>query len=730
MDGTAGRDIHQGVRPALGELDLAAIGRAVWARRLWVAVPAVLALAGSFLAVSLATPTYRSEARILVESGETSYTRPEGERAGGADRQAIDQEAVLSQVQVVLSRDIAREVAGQLDLARRPEFDPALRGFNPVRRVLILLGLAEDPLRMTAEERVLRAYYERLTAYQVDKSRIIAVQFESADPRLAAEAANAIAARFIEAQQANKRDQTRSAGQWLSGEVDMLRRKVEEAEGRVESFRARANLFVGANNVSLTAQQLAEVNSQIAAARAQQTDAQTRARLLRDFLRSGRPIEAGDVVNSEIIRRLNEQRAAVTAQLAEQSSTLGPRHPRIAELRAQRANLDSQVRIEAEKLVRVLENDARLAGARVEALQQNLDQVKRQASEAGEQEVQLRVLEREAKSLRDQLEALLARYRDATARDSLAALPADARVISRAVVSNIPAYPKKLPTILIATLGTLVLALACVTTAALLGAGDAPRRRDEPEARAALPEEARAPDGSPGTAPIDRDVLAMEADAAADAQAEADGRPAPDAVADATPDAGPASIAALAALLGPQDRDGGARRTLVVATAPGFVAAGVALALGRHLAEAGRRIVLVDLDARTGALSSLLGPRAAGIGDFAEGAAGFGAIIHADPQSRAHVVPAGRPAAGMEETAAFVVDALSRSYEAVVIAAGRLPAEPAAFDRIAALAGDAVVVAETSESDPDVVSAFNRLAEAGLRPVVVMLAAEEEAAAA
>uniref|UniRef100_UPI001953F432 hypothetical protein n=1 Tax=Stenotrophomonas maltophilia TaxID=40324 RepID=UPI001953F432 len=95
------------------------------------------------------------------------------------------------------------------------------------------------------------------------------------DPQLATQAANAVADRFLEAQQANKRSQTRSASQWLSGEIDGLRRKVEEAEGRVESFRARANLFVGSNNTSLTAQQLAEVNSQIATARAQQTDAQT-----------------------------------------------------------------------------------------------------------------------------------------------------------------------------------------------------------------------------------------------------------------------------------------------------------------------------------------------------------------------------------------------------------------------------------------------------------------------
>jgi succinoglycan biosynthesis transport protein ExoP len=716
----------------LGELDLTSLGRAIWAKRLWIAIPTVLALVGSFVVVNLTSPTYRSEARILVESGENPYTRSEVDRSGAADRAAVDQEAVLSQVQLILSRDIARAVAGQLELSRRPEFDPVLRGFNPLKQALILLGLADDPLRMTPEERVLRSYYEKLTAYQVDKSRIIAIQFESTDPQFAAEAANAVAARFIEAQQANKRSQTRNAGQWLSGEVDQLRRKVEEAENRVESFRARANLFVGSNNTSLTAQQLAEVNSQIATARAQQSDAQTRSRLLRDFLRSGRPIEAGDVVNSEIIRRLNEQRAAVTAQLAEQSSTLGPRHPRIHELQAQRTNLDSQVRSEAEKLVRVLENDARLAGARVEALQQNLDQAKRQASEASEQEVQLRVLEREAKSHRDQLEALLARYRDATARDSLAAVPPDARIVSRAVISSIPAFPKKLPTILITTLGTFLLAVGCAATAALMGGagqgGQAPAEAGRTEARdedlgpenhapmnLAAADRVSAPTTPGALPPADGPALA-DADLSLFSADEDEVQ------------AGPDSIAALAALLDPDGPR--SRRTLVVATAPGLVATGVALALGRQFAQDGRRAVMVDLDASTTALSALAGPAAFGLSDFAADVVPFSAIIHADPQSRAHVVPFGRSGQPIDEAVGFTVEVLAKSYEAVIMLAGELPPEPEAFDRLAALAGDAVIVAETSASDPAVVLAYDRLEGAGLKPVIVMLAMREEVAAA
>ena len=162
---------------------------------------------------------------------------------------------------------------------------------------------------------------------------------------------------------------------------------------------------------------------------------------------------SSDVANSELIRRLSEQRVTLRAQLAEQSSTLLPQHPRIKEMRAQIADLDQQIRAEGERLVRSLENEAKVAGARLETLSANLDQFKRQTASTSDQDVQLRALEREAKAQRDLFESYLAKYREATARDSIAAAPADARIISRAVISNMPYFPKKMPIVLIAALG-------------------------------------------------------------------------------------------------------------------------------------------------------------------------------------------------------------------------------------------------------------------------------------
>ena len=163
------------------EIDVAALGRALWRKKILIVALTLLAAALAFVAVNLITPRYRSEARILIDTRENIFLRPDAEKS--LERSAtVDQEAVTSQVQLILSRDLAREIIKKLKLAERSEFDPVLRGSGTIGALLVLVGLVKDPLQMTPEERVLKSYYARLTAYQVEKSRVIAIEFELEDP--------------------------------------------------------------------------------------------------------------------------------------------------------------------------------------------------------------------------------------------------------------------------------------------------------------------------------------------------------------------------------------------------------------------------------------------------------------------------------------------------------------------------------------------------------------------
>jgi len=629
-------------------VELGAVGRELWRRKWWLLGPALAVAAIAAVSVNLVTPRYKSEARALIEGHENVFLRPEAGKA--ADRAVVDQEAISSRVQLVLSRDVARQVIKQLKLGELPEFDPLLRGVSPVAHLLQVVGLAKDPLRMTPEERLLDSYYERLNAYAIDKSRVIAVEFQSYDPDLAARAANAVIDDFVALQLAAQQEETRAAGRWLAGEIEVLRQKLADAEAKVEEFRSKSNLFVGTNNTTLSNQQLGELNSQLAAARSQKADAEAKAKFIRDTLKLGKSLESADFLNSELIRRLSEQLATVRGQLAEQSSTLLDNHPRIKELRAQIADLDRQLRIEAERLARSLENDARIAGARVETLGENLGQLKQQAAATNEQDIQLRAYEREAKAQRDLLESYLAKYREVASRDSLGAVPSDVRVISRAIVSNTPFFPKKVPIVLIASLAMLLIASGFIVTGQLMAATSA---------RSVAP----AAGEQNGDMYFERDEPRLEHVAAA----------VPIAPAAESLESRADEIAALAREIGASPEAG--RRVVMIGAQRHIGTTLMALALARELSR-DARVVLVDLAfAHPNLAAVAIDPGAPGIADLVRGGASFGAIITRDRDSRAHIVPAGRggpdnAAILASERIGVALDALARTYDHVVIDAG------------------------------------------------------------
>jgi Mrp family chromosome partitioning ATPase/capsule polysaccharide export protein KpsE/RkpR len=498
---------------------------------------------------------------------------------------------------------------------------------------------------------VLDAYYDRLTAFAVDKSRVMVVEFQSRDPELAARVANSIVDNYLILQQNARQQQAKAASQWLSGEIDSLRKKVADAEQRAEAFRSKSSLFVGTNNTTLSNQQLGEFNTQLNNARALKADAESKARLIRDMLKSGKPIEASEVLNSELIRRLSEQRVTLRAQLAEQSSTLLGGHPRIKELKAQIADLDKQIREEAGKLSRSLENDARIAEARVESLSANLDQLKRQATSTNGQDVQLRALDREAKAERDLLESYLAKYREATARESIDAAPADGRIISRGIVSNTPHYPKKLPIVLIATLATLMLTTGYVASRELL-------RMTSPRVSMVV-----APVVAPSMTAAVQDVAV------------------PQPVFHQPSGLGVSELEQLALDL--QKPGVTARKRTVLGSGSTEKTSRTALALARLLARRAK-VVLVDLSASSQvARAASVDGAAPGLTDLMLGEASFGQVISKDRTSSLHLVTAGRASAYrallQSPRLTLALDALLQAYDHVVLDAGAADDLPAAL---------------------------------------------------
>ena len=456
-------------RPESPDIDLPTLGRALWRAKGTILGLAIGAGTITFILLSMMRPLYTSEARILIQNEESAFIQPADSQVREVQQRTLDEQAVQSQVQVLTSRDLAVQVINDLDLINNPEFAKDA-GTGPVGRLLKSLGLTQKSTK-SEEENAVNTFAEYLSVSPLAKSSVIALDYTSGDSGLAATVADKLADVYINWQREAKLAQTKDATAWLSAQIDVLRQRVVEAEAVAEQFHLSQGLFSGTNNTTLSAQQLSDLNNQVILAKAQKSEAEARARLIKKMIADKGDIDATpEVLKSELITRLIDQRVQVQRQLAELSATLLPSHPRIKQLTSELADVRRQIRDEALKIANSLENEAEVASARESSIRGSLNEVKTQASGQSEAEIKLRALEREAKAQRDLLESYLARYRDASARHDMGSVPAQATIVSRAHASILPSFPKRGMLSLLVVVATALLALTFILARELIGA--------------------------------------------------------------------------------------------------------------------------------------------------------------------------------------------------------------------------------------------------------------------
>ncbi|WP_137929906.1 GumC family protein [Mesorhizobium comanense] len=704
--------------------------------RILIAVLVVTGLA--FALASLATKHYKASTQVEIVPRESVYTRPAGNNDG--DKPILDEQGVATQVQIISSNEILKQVAQKLGLSRLHEFDETIN-MSSISRVLILLGLKTDPMDVPADERVLKKMREKLNVYGVEKTRIIAIEFSSEDPKLAAAVPDAIAAAYIAGQGAAKRESNSAAADFLAPEIADLSKQVKEAEAKVAAYRAQSDLLIGGNNSVLATQQLAELTTELSRVRANRAAAEGTADNVRKALQNGGSLDSlPEVLSSDLIQRLRERQVELRANIADMSTTLLDNHPRIRAAKSQLADLDAQIRSEAQKIMKGLAMQADAAKARESQLVADVNTLKAASAQAGEQQVDLDALQRDAAAKRQQLELYLTNYREAASRQDRNYVPVDARVVSAASVPSEPYFPKIGPIVGAAAAASLLLT-AVFTLLRELFSGRAmrPARRvrlepiDEvPMPPAAHEETPIRPEPAVASAFANRATEAQWPDTAADIEApvtvaaertEQAESPvtteaaAPEFVSEPEPVAAPRPRSVLGEIDIEKAAEkliaSGAARAIFVSP-EGDEAAASAVLVAREVSDAGLRVLLMDLTASGAAsrpmLDSGLFP---GITNLLASQAQFSDVIHGDLYSDCHVVPVGTADPVLAMRAAdrlpIIMQSLTTAYDLVVVECG-----PADAQGISRLGGDATeVFLSMLEPDDEVTQAAVKLIESG-----------------
>ncbi len=648
-------------------------GRSVFLSRLsggvrrrwrWIVWPTLAAAVASTAFVLVASPRYTGVAQVLLNDQESHFTRA-GKAPGLEPAATIDPDAAQSEAEAAISTDLARQAVEKLGLASNPEFNSAINAGSGGK----------------ADQQLVDKFLSRLTASAAPRSHVLQIEFVSRDPELAARGANTVAEVLVRSRAEAKANTAKAASERLSRRIEDLRAKAADADAKVEAFRAQSGLLGGANGRTAPAQELSDLNTQLANARSAEASATAKTQLLRKLQREGRLDEAPASIVDESMRRFIEARVALQAEIADASRTLLPLHPHMKELAARLAGLDAQIRDAAARNVRALDNDAKLAADQVASLSAALAEQSRAVANGNADNARLRALETEAKAARDRLESDLQNYREAADADNAA--PADARIIAMAEPPRLPTFPKAWRTVLLATLGTFVCSTGVAAAAALASGESTPGGRSVP---------ASPPLNPAPPPPLVRPQKRREDEAAPEPAAL--GPPEPRLTEAEVALAGSAldGADALARRLARLKRKDAGLTALVAGTGSGRALA-LALETARRLAAQGPTLLL-DLGATQSWLGDILdreetdGVEVPGLADLIAGRASYGEVIRRDLSSSLDVIPAGGEVEA--DKLADVFAAVSAAYGCVILHASDWRSPEA---RSAAEAADAVVVA-------------------------------------
>ncbi len=689
------------------ETDVRGLLMVFWRRRILITAALLIGLSLSSLVLLFVQPKYSGRALLLLDGGVETITQRDSNYAlgtGGVPR--YDTAIMLSEVEVIRSRGMARGVVERLGLMNDPEFNPKLAagGGGGEFKTLSVHGSEFSKLptemRDRQEAEVISNLLGNLNVRQIPGSGVIQLEFTSLHAAKAALIANSFADAYIELSLADDFAASQKLAEWLEKRVAALRTEVQAREVAVQNYKAENNIYNGTTTL-LSAEQTSAMNQHLAAARGGMAEAEARLLMVGDLLNAPGKMDSADaVLDSGVIQKLKLEQARMEADLSEMSSRYGPKHPDIVKLKSEIAETENAIRKEIQTIGRSIENELYFSQARVAALEQGLAESGGRFLQDDERMIGLRALELEAESARLVLESFLKNEKSGGLQEELQ--NPSARVISYASLPRGPSRPNKR---LIVSLSTIVALFAGLALALLMEKLDNSfRSAGQLEAALDLPCFALVPSAGKIKAPyLARYALAKPSSPVAE------------------------SVRTLRMVLNLRASNEKPKVVTMTSSFPGEGKTTLSLWLARLSAQSGEKVIVVDADLRRPNIH-----RSAGVGndvtivDYLIGAAALDKIIRKDTDSPAHMIFARSVPAGALDLLGTkrmkdLVTKLREDYDLVIIDS---PAALAVSDaRLLATLSDVVLYAVRWDRTPRevVASGVKHFADMGYGALALVL---------
>ena len=315
-----------------------------------------------------------------------------------------------------------------------------------------------DLLLFSVEDnRLVSAFLEKIDVNPIRNSRLVDVSFEAKDPVFAAKIVNTLAAAYIDQNLETKLKAVQDAVRWLQTRIEEERKKVEKAEQALLKYKEQHDIVTDFSSdvEKVTAQKLAQLNTQGVEAESRRVEAETRYQQASAMSSSPEMLDSvPEVLNNDLIRQIKSMEVDLYKRMSELSKKYGEQHPQMIAIESELKTLQKRKAQEITRVINSLRNEYKVAEAKEKSLKAALEKQKRESLDLNQKAIQYTVLSREAESAKQLYDLLIKRFREASLTEDMRT--GNIRIIDRAEVPKAPVRPKKMFNILLALLLGLV----------------------------------------------------------------------------------------------------------------------------------------------------------------------------------------------------------------------------------------------------------------------------------
>ncbi|MEZ0497966.1 GNVR domain-containing protein [Sphingomonas sp. IW22] len=384
--------------------------RARW-RMIALATLVVLAIVGIW---TWASPrTYNASATLLFDLQQAD---PVSSNSGGG---AQTKSAALlgTQADIIRSVFVAQRVVGNMGLDRNPELVERYQKSG-----------SQLPIREWIGRRITSP--SALEILPTRNTSVLAVNYKSEDPELAARMATAFAEAYVQTQLQLRIDPARVYSQWFESQIGEARTRLEQAQARLTRFQQQHGL-VGAGRFDIEQAQLSELTQQLTTAQAEAAQAGAKA--------GSNVGGSADAQQSAVVQGLDGQIAGKSAELQQLRQTLGPNHPLIVSANAELAELRARRAQAVGTAVSAIQTASAAAGAREARLRSLVQGQRERVLRLSGVQDQMAVLQRDVDTARNAYDAVTTRLNEVRLQSEIPL--SNVSLLDRAVPPALPSSP-------------------------------------------------------------------------------------------------------------------------------------------------------------------------------------------------------------------------------------------------------------------------------------------------